>query len=55
MKLKNAPQLCEGHFYSNMFLVYRYVLLNLLQVMCHRVVVLYHHVVLMLCYRGRFE
>ena len=55
MKLKNAPQLCGGIFYSNMFLVYRYALLNLLQVMYHRVVVLYHHVVLMLYYRGRFE
>ena len=55
MKLKMPLNYVRGIFYSNMFLVYRYVLLNLLQVMCHRVVVLYHHVVLMLCYRGRFE
>lgn len=52
---KNAPQLCEGHFYSNMFLVYRYVLLSLLQVMYHRVVVLYHHVGLMLYFHDKFE
>ena len=55
MKWKNAPQLCEGHFYSNMFLVYRYVLLSLLQVMYHRVVVLYPHVGLMLYFHDKFE
>ena len=54
MKLKMPLNYVRGIF-TLIVLVYRYVLLNLLQVMCHRVVVLYHHVVLMLCYRGRFE